>query len=259
MHISSTTRRAAPGALALLLLLASACGTSDAPGPLEPSGPVGRVRFVNLINDPARNPVNALLERLPFGVDLVYGAATPATLPSPSTAAYAAVLAGDRSILVKRTADTSVALATLPFTVADGRDQSVYATGGAGGGAVTAFVTADTNPVAAPAQTRLRLVQLSPTAGAVDVFLTAPGADLAAATPVAANLAYRAVSPYFSFAPGTYQLRAVPAGTAPASRAASIALDFQDLALPTGAARTIVTADREAGGAPLRALVLVDR
>ena len=69
--------------VAAAALVAAACGTKDAEGPLQPSGPVGRIRFVNLITDPARNPVNAILEGLPFGVNLAYTAATPPSLPSP--------------------------------------------------------------------------------------------------------------------------------------------------------------------------------
>ena len=72
------------GLIAALALVGAACGTKDAPGPLEPGGPTGRVRFVNLVNDPARIPVNAILESVPFGVNLGYGATTPASLPSPA-------------------------------------------------------------------------------------------------------------------------------------------------------------------------------
>ncbi|MFO0269857.1 MAG: hypothetical protein ACK53W_04870, partial [Gemmatimonadota bacterium] len=45
-------------AAAVLSLAAQACGTTEAPGPLQPTQPFGRVRVVNLIVDNARNPVN---------------------------------------------------------------------------------------------------------------------------------------------------------------------------------------------------------
>src|SRR4051812_35693710 len=70
------------GLIAALAFVGAACGTKEAPGPLEPGGPTGRVRFVNLVTDPARVPVNAILEAVPFGVNLGYGATAPATLPS---------------------------------------------------------------------------------------------------------------------------------------------------------------------------------
>jgi len=72
-------------------------------------------------------------------------------------------------------------------------------------------------------------------------------------------VAYRAVSGYPTVAPGTYQVRVVPAGTAPAQRAANVAINVAALALTGGTGRTIVAADNARGGAPLQAFVLSDR
>lgn len=248
-------------AVALLagLVVAAACGTKDAPGPLEPTGPTGRIRFVNLITDTTRGRVNAILEGVPFGVNLTYTQTTPATLPAPSTANYAAVYSGGRSLVLKRTIDTNVVVAALSLTIPTGEDRTVYAIGGAGGSAVTAYSTTDVNTAAPATQTRLRAVQLSPTAGAVDIFVTAPNADLATATPTFANLAYQAASAYVTVAPGTYRIRAVPAGTPAASRAANVTIDLASTVLAGTTGRTIVTADNNVGGAPLRAFVLVDQ
>jgi len=256
------SRRLKVGVFAGIAVAAAACGTKEAPDPLAPSGPTGRVRFVNVITDVTRGRVNAILEGVPFGVDLTYTLTAPATLGAPSTAFYAAVLAGNRAFVLKRTADTMVTVATLSFSVADGEDRTVYAIGGAANSAVTGFVTTDQNPVAAANQTRLRVVHLSPTAGSVDIFLTAPNADLAAATPTLANVAYQGVSTYLLMTPGTYQFRAVPAGTAPANRASSVSINLTltgTTALVGRTGRTIVTADNNLGGPPLRAFVLSDR
>ncbi len=246
------------GLVAALALAAAACGTKEAPGPLEPTGTTGRVRLVNLINDPTRIPVNAILESVPFGVNLGYGVATPSTLPSPSTANYSAILTGDRSMVLKKTADTSVTVATITFTVAANTDYTVYATGGSGGSAVTNFITTDPNPIPTASQVELVIINMSPSAGALDVFLTAPNADLAAATPTAASLTYRS-SASTVFAPGTYQVRAVPAGTLPAARSSSVVLTINNVVLGGGTGRTIVIADRAAGGTPLAGFVLSDR
>ena len=246
------------------ILLLAACGTEEAPGPLAPSGPTGRVRFVNMITDPARNPVNAILEGVPFGVNLGYTGTTPSSLPAPATASYAAVLAGQRTIVLRRTANPSVEVATLTFTINEGEDQTVYATGGTSGGAIGTLVTGDVNTAPPAGQTAIRVVNLSPTAGAIDVFLTAPGADLATATPLATNIAYASTSPYVNVPAGTYQFRAVPAGTAPANRGANVIIDLSGATsglapLAAGTGRTIVTGDNASGGAPLRAFVIQDR
>lgn len=259
---SRSSRRVAPHSLVAMLAaigFAAACGTEKAAGPLQPTGTQGRVRFVNVITDTTRGRVNAILERLPFGVNLTYTQSTPITLGAPNTATYAAILTGARTLELKRTADTTVTVATFAIDVGEGVDRSVYAIGGVGGTPITPFFTTDTNPAPAATQVRLRVVNLSPTAGAMDVFLTAAGADLAAATPVATTVAYRDVSMYFTAAPGTYQLRAVPAGTAPANRAASVSITLASVTLSGGTGRTLVAADNVTGGAPLRFFVLADR
>lgn len=236
-----------------------ACGTQDAAEPLAPPAGQGRVRFVNVITDTTRGRVNVLLENVPFGVNLTYTQTTPASLAAPNTALYAAVLAGSRTMVLRRTADTASLVATLSFTQAANEDRTVYAIGGAAASTVTAFQTVDSNTTPSAGQARVRVVHLSPTAGNVDVFVTAPGADLAAATPTLSAVPFRGVSGYLSVPAGTYQVRAVPAGTAPASRAGAVAINVASLALPALGNRTIVAADNNVGGAPLRAFVLTDR
>ena len=247
------------GALCIAAALVAACSTKEAPDPFEPTGPTGRVRLVNVITDATRGRVNASLEGLVFTVDLQYAQAAPANLPAPATAPYAAVYSGNRTFVLKRTADTTVTVATFPFTIADAQDRTVYAIGGVGGSAITSVITTDDNTAAAAGQTRLRIVNMSPTVGAVDVFVTAVGADLSAATASAANLAYQAASAYFTVTAGAYQVRAVPAGTAPANRAANIRINLATTTFTSATGRTIVLADNSTGGAPLRAFVIADR
>lgn len=251
--------RAATGVLAATLaaVVLAACGTKDAADPLSPTGPAGRVRFVNVITDTTRGRVNAILENVPFGVNLTYTQSTPITLAAPNTANYAAVYAGNRTLVLKRTIDTNTVVSSIPFTVTQGQDQTIYATGGAGASAITSYITTDDNTLSAT-QARVRVVHLSPTAGAVDVFVTAAGADLAAATPTLSNVAVRTASAYLSVAPGTYQVRVVPAGTPAASRAAAVAINTS-VTVAANTVRTIVAADNNVGGAPLRAFVLQDR
>jgi len=255
----AAAKRSAGVMLAAALLALVACGTKEAAGPLVAGGDIGRVRFVNLINDPARNPVNAILESVPFGVNLGYTASTPATLPSPSTATYDAILAGNRTLVLKRTADTTVTVATIAFTIGKDEDKTIYATGGTGGTAVTNTITTDVNTAAAAGETRLRVVNLAPAAGAVDVFITAAGADLTGATPDAGNLAVGAASAYITKAPASYTVRFVPAGTAPASRNGAVVLTLAATSFGAGTNRTVVAADRPQGGAPTQAFVLADR
>jgi hypothetical protein len=258
-HSAGVQRVAHRSSFALLGLAAllAGCGTKDATDPLIP-GATGRVRFVNLITDTTRGRVNAILESVPFGVNLIYGGTTPSSLPAPATAIYSPILTGTRSLVLKRTADTTVTVATFPLTVGNAADHTVYATGGAAASAITPFVTTDTNTAPAIGSVRVRVVHLAPTAGNVDVFVTAVGADLALATPTLANVPVRA-SAYLSVVAGTYQVRVVPAGTAAAARAANVAINLASVALPANGARTIIAADNNVGGAPFRFIALVDR
>ena len=245
--------------VAAAAIVVAGCGTKDAADPLRPNGPIGRIRFVNLITDPARNPVNAILEGLPFGVNLAYTQSTPATLPAPSTANYSAILAGDRSIVLQRTADPTVTVATLNVNIAADNDYTVFATGGTGGTAVTGFTIAAAQAPVPTGQARFRVMNMSPAAGAVDVFITSATADLATATPVATALGVRTATAGTSRAPGTYVVRTVPAGTAPAARAAAVNTNLTGVTVVAGNGRTIVIADAPAGGAPLRSFQLTDQ
>ena len=247
------------GALFAAAALVTACSTTEAPGPIEPTGTFGRVRLVNVITDATRGLVNASLEGLVFTVNLQYAQAAPANLPAPATAAYAPVYTGSRSFVLKRTADTTVTVATFPFSVTGGQDMSVYAIGGAGGSAITSVITTDDNTRGTSAQTRVRSVNMSPTGGALDFFVTAAGADLGAATPVATNVAYKAASAYAVVAPGTYVVRAVPAGTAAASRNDAVVFTSAGTAFAGATVRTAIAADAATGGTPLRGFVLLDR
>jgi hypothetical protein len=240
------------------VLVAAACGTKDAPDPLQPSGGQGRIRFVNLITDPARLPVNAILEKIPFGVNLAYTQSTPATLPSPATANFSAILEGARTLVLKKTADTSVVVATLPITITAGTDYTLFAYGGAAGSAVQGLAMGDNNPAITTGQVRIKVMNMSPAAGAVDVFITAANADLATATPAAANLAYKAEFAGALFAAGTYQVQTVPAGTAPAARVGAVS-SAVTVTIAANGGRTIVVADAPAGGGPPRSFALTDR
>ncbi len=241
-----------------LAALLVGCGTKDATDPLIP-GTTGRVRFVSLITDTTRGRVNAILEGVPFGVNITYGGTTPSSLPAPATAIYSPILTGARSLVLKRTADTAATVATFALTIANAVDYTVYATGGAAASAITAAITTDTNSRPTLGSVRVRVVHLAPSAGNVDVFVTAVGADLALATPTLANVPVRGAAYLPSVAAGTYQVRVVPAGTAPAARAANVAINLASITLPANSARTIVAADNNVGGAPFRFITLIDR
>ncbi len=254
LRVAQRTSLAILGVATLL----AGCGTTDAPNPLVPDA-FGRVRFVTLITDTTRGRVNAQIDGSPFGVNMTYGGTTPSSLPAPATAIYSPIVTGTRNLVLRRTVDTNTTVATFPLTIATGVDYTVFATGGAAASTIAPFITTDTNTAPAIGAARVRVVHMAPTAGAVDVFVTAVGADLSAATPTLANVPVRGAAYLPSVTAGTYQVRVVTAGTAQALRAANVAINLASIAIPANSARTLIAADNNVGGAPFRFVVLTDR
>jgi hypothetical protein len=86
----------------------------------------------------------------------------------------------------------------------------------------------------------------------VDIYVTAPGADLEAATPALTGVPFGAASDYLTVPAGDYQVRVTPAGTK------IVAIDSGTLALAAGQVRTVIAVDSPGGGAPFDFLLLAD-
>jgi len=89
--------------------------------------------------------------------------------------------------------------------------------------------------------------------------VTAANADLSTATPTFTNVGVKGASAYVNLAPGTYQIRTVPAGTAAASRAAAVSFNVTGVVFTGGTGRTILIVDKNTGGAPITGFILPDR
>jgi hypothetical protein len=119
--------------------------------------------------------------------------------------------------------------------------------------AIAPLVLEDDLTTPAAGNIKLRLVHASPTAGPVDIYVTAPGADLTTVTPTLANVPFRAASDYLEVPAGTYRVRITPAGSK------TVAIDVDGVTLTSGQIRTAVAVDAPGGGAPLGAILLADR
>jgi hypothetical protein len=76
-----------------------------------------------------------------------------------------------------------------------------------------AVLLTDDNSAPMPGDFKLRFFHASPTTSAVDLFITAPSADLTSATPVFANIVFEGFAGYADMPQGTFQLRATSTGT----------------------------------------------
>lgn len=220
-------------ALALASSALVACSDDDTTGPAQ----VAQVRVVHASPD-APN-VDVLVDDATALTNVAFRAAS----------GFLEVDAGSRRLRVRATGTTTTVIdATVPF--ANGGAYTVLATG----------LLADITPVVAednltdpPAgQVKLRVIHAAPAAAGVDVYATAPGADINTATPVLTNVAFRAVSDYLKVPAGTYQIRVTPTGTK------TVAIDAE-LTLAAGQIRTVVAKDAVGGGAPLAPIVLNDK
>ncbi|HEU4566295.1 MAG TPA: DUF4397 domain-containing protein [Gemmatimonadaceae bacterium] len=234
--------------LAAATMLAACGDKADIPSGVDPNQPFGRFRFVNAVADSAAaaNRVNVRVDGVPLGVSLAYGAAAPAT-------SYLIAYQGARNFLVQQTADTAAHVLDEDVTITADTTQTVYAT--IEGGSVTTFVTLDDLTLPGADSVKIRLVNLAPSAGNVDVYVTAVGADISTMAPTVADMAPSSASEYLRLKRGTWQVRFTTAGTKTVVRSVNVAP-------PSGSApyiRTVVVLDPVPPATALTSAVLTDR
>jgi hypothetical protein len=125
---------------------------------------------------------------------------------------------------------------------------------------LAAGVADDLNPIvliddptpADTGETRIRLVHAAPTAGAVDIYVTEPGAELATAVPVLTSVAFGTASDYMVLDSRTYQVRVAVAGGV-------LLIDLPLLVMSSMQVMTIVMMDTMGSGPPHGLIVLSDR
>jgi hypothetical protein len=221
----------------MLTALGAACGEGTVgPTGVEPTEAFGRVRFVNAVPNAA--PVNVSVDGVPMAVNMTYGAASGATV-------YNAAYGGNRRFLVTRTADPTVTVLDAQVSITADTSQTVYAT--TQGGTNNAFVTLDNLQLPSGSQVKVRAVHLAPGMGNVDVYVTAPNADITAVNPQFSNVAPRSATDYLTLARATYQVRFTTTGTKTVRLSATVTP-------PAGTApiiRTVVALDPVTGTTPV--------
>ena len=222
-------------ALALLATIAlGACNDDDTTAPVS----TAQVRVVHASPDAPNVDV------------LVDGAAVLTNVAYKASSTYLDVPAGSRNLRMRATG-TSTVVIDQTAAVTAGKRYTVLATGRVA--SIAPVVLEDDLTAPAAGNVKLRLVHASPTAGTVDIYVTAPGASIATATPTLASVPFRAASGYLEVPAGTYRVRITPAGSK------TVAIDVNDVALAAGQVRTAVAVDAPGGGTPLSAILLADR
>lgn len=214
-------------------------GCDDDDDPMEPIPGVSDVRFVHASG--ASPAVDITVDGDAASSNLAFGTSAP----------YQEIEEGARTFEVTETGGAAAAFDTVRTMVED--EMVTFVVVGAAG-TQSALILDDDNTAPAAGMTRLRVVYASPTAGAVDVFITPPDEDLTLATPVMTNVVDGSFETLTEMAGGEYQVRVVATGTTD-----PVIFNSGPQTFPEGSVRTIIITDNPTGSAePYRAIILTD-
>jgi hypothetical protein len=124
---------------------------------------------------------------------------------APGTDAYVSLTAGTNNVLVTEAGNTGfLVIPAVDLELAAGQQYTVYATGTVGGG-IEALITEDDDR-SVGTESRVRILHLSPSAGLVDIYVTAPGVSFMDVDPTFAGVDFRQETGYVSLAEGSYDV-----------------------------------------------------
>lgn len=133
------------------------------------------------------------------------------------------------------------AVASLQLEMDAGSEQTIYALGSYAS-MVAESTWDDRRRIATGA--KLRIIQASPGAGAVDIYMTTPGTGIASAPPVYTGLPFIGDTGFQQFASGSFDLTVTTAGTQ------TILAGPTTLSVSNAGIYTVVVRDAPGGGAP---------
>jgi hypothetical protein len=214
--------------------LTAACSDDD-----DNTGPEGEARVRVVHASPDAPDVDVLLNDTEVLGDVPYLTASN----------YLGVPPGNQNLKVNA-AGTATTVIDADVNLADGTDYTVIASGLVE--AIEPIVLQDDNSTPAAGNARLRAIHGAPSAPAVDIYVTAPGADLETTTPLLAGVQFGDVADYVETPAGDYQVRVTPTGTK------TVVIDSGTLTLSSGQVRTAIAVDATGGGAPFDLLLLED-
>ena len=213
---------------ALVVLFATGCGDDKTQA---------RVRIVH--DSPDAPNVDVVVNGSTVATNVAYKAASP----------YLALPAKGTEIKVRPTGTTTDVI-DANITLAKKTDYTVLATNLVA--SIEPLVLTDDNTAPASGKVKVRLVHGAPSAPPVDIYVTAPGADITAVTPTLTNVPFKTASAYLSVDAGSYEIRVTPTGTK------TVVIDSGTVTLTAGQIRTVIATDSVGGGAPFSAIVLND-
>ncbi|HEY5087685.1 MAG TPA: DUF4397 domain-containing protein [Gemmatimonadaceae bacterium] len=203
----------------------------------SPNGPQGLVQFINAA--PRYSSVDLYVDTMDVAPSTTYGTGQSISLTP---------LSNPRQFVVRLTGDTTT-LASGQLLIVDQAVSTVILTQHTVGGNL--LILPDTVSAPPANDIGLRIVNASPSAATVDMYVT--GADSTLATPTATNVAFEGSSTYVTVPVGTVRVRVTTAGTK------TVLLDIDASSLTAGQVRTVLLVDSAGGGLPVTWLAVPDR
>ncbi len=229
-------------------------GPGTAPITLSVTDAYGNTGQVVDLNTPASlRVIHDVPDAQPINVIATDQSTSAATMVGPTLSygtfsPYQSLATDAYGIAFTLASNASDILVSRNLRLAGGTVHSVYAIGKLA--TIHTLVTRDDDRRYAT-QARLRILHGSPSTGAVDVYLTAPGAGIASANPTYAGLLFGADTGFVSYAAGTYDLTVTAAGSK-VPLIGPTAVTLNNAGLYTGVAR-----DPQGGGTQ-PGLILLD-
>jgi len=144
------------------------------------------------------------------GAPAIAGLDFPDVVPDP--AAYIEFEPGTVNVLVTAAGMPGViGIPATDITLEAGRQYTIYASNTLAAG-IEPYITVDDDRSVAT-EARARIIHLSPSAGLVDIYVTAAGADITGLAPAFAGVDFQDDTGYVGLAAGTYDVTVTLAGT----------------------------------------------
>jgi hypothetical protein len=170
------------------------------------------------------------------------GASVVTNAPFKAATAFAETNAGANAIRVNAAGTQTTVINATP-TFASGRAYTVIAANKLA--SIEPLVVDDDGSSPPAGQVKVRVVHGAPSAPAVDVYVTPPGAALSGATPTLSNVAFKGISNALTVGAATYQIRVTATGSK------TPVYDSGSVPLAGGANLVLVAVDQSAGSSPI--------
>ena len=204
------------------------------------TNPQGNSRVKVVHASPDAPAVDVLVDNVSLLTNVAYQTVSP----------YNNVPSGRRTFVVRGTG-TTTNLISQNIDLEDETDYTILAADMRA--TITPVVIEDDNTAPTAGNVKVRFIHASPAGPAVDVYVTAPGADLATATANATNVTFKNASTYISVPAGNVVVRLTTTGTK------TVVATSATLALTAGMVRSVIALERTGGGLPVTLVVSEDR